>query len=284
MVSPMRILLTIVSLILLPLTLRAQEEELPADELAFDEIMEVYYDDEFDSAIVLFQNFLINHPSSSLVPRVKYNIGYLLVELEREEESIPIFEEILRSDFNEKERFGGLMEQYALYKHRSSSFLADIYLGRGEFELAKKYIYLFDKKHKYQHFCGNEMMANKIYTARQYARLYNGQGKTDKAIKRLLPFLFYNGLASNDRLLELLDELLAQRYSEIELKQIIDQARSSLYTKKGKTMIEFLDTKIQVHSDQLYAIGNLEMQANLELKGDEKWAKVMDTHPILGKK
>lgn len=54
---------------------------------------------------------------------------------------------------------------------------------------------MFDKKYKYTHFCGNELMANEIYTATAYARLYHGYGRSRKAISYLLPHLFYNGYA-----------------------------------------------------------------------------------------
>ncbi len=66
------------------------------------------------------------------------------------------------------------MEQYALYKNNSAFHLAEICLILQDYDKSAKYIKLFDKKHKYKHFDGKEMMANEIYTAKSYARLYNG--------------------------------------------------------------------------------------------------------------
>lgn len=261
-----------------------QGEKPNPDQIAFDEILAVYYDDEYDSTLSLCHNFLQEHSESTLIPRVKYNIGYILRELGRDEESIPIFEDLLESNYNDRERFGGLMEQYALFKHRSASNLADIYLDLGDFGNAKKYILLFDKKFKYQHFGGNEMMAHEIYTARQYARLYHGQGKTDKAINELLPYVFDNGLASNSAVLKLLDKLLNIRYSADELKKLVVQAQASLtISTKDEAYIEFLNTKIKVLDYQLFEIGNIEFQENLELEGREKWEKVFNTNELFTK-
>ena len=258
----------------------SQDGESTVDQLAFDQILETYYDEEYDSTLILCQNFLNNHTESTLIPRVKYNIGYILREIGRDEESIPIFEELLASNYNDKERFGGLMEQYALFKHRSASHLADIYLKIEDYEQARKYIRLFDKKYKYRHFGGNEMMAHEIYTA----RLYNGQGKPDKAIKKLLPYIFDNRLASNSSLLELLDKLLNDRYSTEELQNLVAQAKSSLtVSNKDKAYIKFLNTKIEVLDYQLFALGNIEFEENRKLVGREKWDKVFNTNQLFSK-
>ena len=254
------------------------------DQIDFDLAINTYYDEELDSALVLFQKFLLNHPDSPLVPKVKYNIGYILREVGKDEESIPVFEEILASDYNDREKFGGLMEQYALYKHRSASHLAEIYLDAGDYEKAKKYIKLFDKKYKYKHFCGNELKANQIYTAIIYARLYNGEGKRQKAIKTLLPFIFDSGYASNLELLDLLNNLLREQYSVEEIRILVKDAKASLKeTNKDVAQINFLGTRIKVYDHQLFAIGNLEYEKNLDLKGMEKWEKVFDTNPLFEK-
>jgi predicted Zn-dependent protease len=258
-----------------------QESAKKPDQIAFDEVLEVYYDEEYDSALNLFKSFLVDFPNSTLAPRSKYNIGYILVELGRDDESIPVFEELLESNYDDKETFGGLMEQYTLYKHRSASLLADIYLNTAEYEKASKYIRLFDKKYRYQHFGGNEMMAHEIYTAKSYARLYNGQGKPEKAISKLLPYIFDNGLASSLSLLDLLSGILEQKYSDEEMKEYVNKARASLIIKNEDTaLIKLLGTKIEVFDYQLFALNNPEYKANLELKGVEKWHKVLNTNPI----
>lgn len=273
---------TVISLLsLLHFVVFGQQEERISDQSDFDAALDVYYDEEYDSALALFQSFVVKNPRSPLVSRAKYNIGYIFRELDRDEESIPVFEELLQSDYDEKERFGGLMEQYALYKHRSASHLAEIYLDKGDYEKAAKYIRLFDKKYKYKHFGGNERMANEIYTAISYARLYDGQGNSEKAIKQLLPYLFDDGLASNSHLLDILNGILVKEYDDTELKMLVESAKSSLVVKDDdKAFIDFLGTRIKVSDYQLFDLSNPEMQENLELAGVTKWRKVLDTHPI----
>ncbi|WP_221406582.1 tetratricopeptide repeat protein [Roseivirga sp. 4D4] len=259
-------------------------KEPTTDQLAFDQILETYYDEEYDSALTLCQNFLSNHIESSLIPRVKYNMAYILREIDRDEEAIPIFINLLESNYDEQEKFGGLMEQYALYKHRSASNLADIYLNLKNYELAKKYIRLFDKKYKYQHFGGNELMAYEIYSAKQYARLYHGQGKIDKAIKKLLPYIFYNGLASNSSLLNLLEEYLLEKYSRKELSILINQAKSTLVINtEDEATIIFLKTKIEVLDYHLFTSGNVDIEDSLKLKGQAKWNKAFDKNEFFAK-
>ena len=176
------------------------------------------------------------------------------------------------------------MEQYALYKHRSASRLADIYLNQEYYEKARKYIRLFDKKYKYKHFGGNEMMAHEIYTARQYARLYHGEGKTAKAINKLLPYLFYNGLASNSKLLKLLDTLLRQQYTEAEIRQLVLQAKESMQIRKeDEVYIRFLGSKVRVWSYHLFVFNSRDFEENMRLEGRAKWIKAFNSHELFSR-
>uniref|UniRef100_UPI0040487981 hypothetical protein n=1 Tax=Roseivirga sp. TaxID=1964215 RepID=UPI0040487981 len=72
--------------------------------MAFDKAFEMYYDEEYDSALLMYEEFMRDYPASPLIPRAKYNTAYILRELERDIESIPIFEEILISNYNDNER------------------------------------------------------------------------------------------------------------------------------------------------------------------------------------
>ncbi len=262
----------------------SQDTEKALDQIAFDKAIEFYYTEEPDSAISAFRKFLTDNPDSPLAPKAKYNIAYILREKGRDEEAISVFEDILTSKYNEKDKFGGLMEQYALYKHRSASNLADIYLDKRDYEKAKKYIRLFDKKYKYKHFCGNEMKANQFHTAMAYARLYDGKGNNEKAIKQLLPYIFDGALADNEALLALLGSLLEKAYTEQELRQMVKKAKSTLkINNKGLARITFFETKINVYDDQLFAIDNMDLEENMKLKGMEKWVKVVDTNPLFQK-
>ena len=173
------------------------------------------------------------------------------------------------------------MEQYALFKHRSASHLADIYLDKGNYDKAKKYIRLFDKKYKYSHFGGNELRAYEIYAAMQYARLFHGQDQTDKAIKNLLPHMFYDGIANNESLVDLLDSLLNQRYTSQELGKLFKQAKSTLIIEsEDKAWIRLINTKIEVFDYSLFDLHNTEFKENMKLSNKEKWDKAVETHKL----
>ena len=280
----MRHTILIVVLIAYTQSAFSQANEKSEDELRFDEIFEVYYEQEYDSALVLFNQFIIEFPNSNLYPRAKYNIGYIYRELGNYDLAIGIFKDIINSNYNDQERFGGLMEQYTLYKHRSSKHLAEIYLDRNEYQAAIKYIRMFDKRYRYKHFCGNELYANEIYTASSYGRYYYGIGKPEKAIKRLSQYLFENGLASNVYLVKLLDKILKEKYTSDELDRLLSESKATLTLhKKRGAYIEFFGSKVYVDDYSLYAFSNPDFEENIELSGIEIYNKVIETNPIFNK-
>lgn len=257
-----------------------QEKETP-DQIAFEEALDFYYEEEYDSALVYFEGFLQHFPNSSLIPKAKFNIGYMLMERQRREEAIPVFEYLLAANYNEKDPAGGLMEEYALYKHWSAKHLAGIYLDRNDYQKAAIYIRLFDKKYPYQHFCGNEQSANSIKTAYFYARLYEGQGKRKKAIDELLPYIFYDGMASNEYAVAYLQTLLQKEYSREQLKQLALQAKASLkISRSGTATIQYLEKKVPVYEYALLDYSKPISVETLTLSGEALYGAVIDNHQL----
>lgn len=262
----------------------SQEIETTEDEISFEKAVTHAYREENEKALESFTSFLNQYPDSFLKPRAKYNIGVVLRKLGRNDEAISSFSEILDSDYNEKEASGGIMEQYALYKNRSAKELAEMYFEKKEYKKASDYVYLFDKKYKYLHFCGNEMRADDIYIATSYAKLFLAQNKPEKAIRKLLPYLFYDGLASNTEALEVLEESLKTKYSEKEIKALVNTAVKSLKIKnEDEAKITFLGKKVPVFDYWLYDPNNPKLDTNLELNGREKFEAVLTTHPLFSK-
>lgn len=262
----------------------SQEIETAEDEISFEKAVTHAYREENEKALESFTSFLNQYPDSFLKPRAKFNIGIVLRKLGRNDEAISVFSEILNSDYNEKESYGGIMEQYALYKNRSAKELAEMYFEKKEYEKVFDYIYLFDKKYKYSHFCGNEMQGNNIYIATSYAKLFLAQNKPEKAINKLLPYLFYDGLASNTEALEVLEESLKTKYSEKEIKALVNTAVKTLKIKnEDEAQITFLEKKLTFFDFQLYNPENPNRNANLELRGQEKFEAVLTSHPLFSK-
>jgi hypothetical protein len=212
----------------------AQDQTRSTDQLAFDRAIELFEDEQPQAALLAFTEFRETYPNSPLAPRAHFNIGFLNWHLKNNPAAIMAFQEILEQPYNEQDE-NNLMEPYALYKHHSCRYLAEIYLEEKNYDEASQYIYLFDKEYPYQHFCGNEWAAYDMYKAVMYARLYEGENKIEKAVKVLVPHIFANGLASNQEVLEQLIGLLERHFPIEQIKRELQAAYVSLtITEKRK--------------------------------------------------
>ncbi len=274
--------ITILLLLLCGMTVFSQKSTSDRETEWFDELVEDYYEGDYMTAYLGFGQFVKHYPKSSLVPRAIFNQACLLRELGRDEDAKVVFRKIMNSNFDEQEAYGGIMEQYALYKNRSAKHLAEIYLNENDFNNAGKYIHLFDKIYPYQHFCGNELSANAIYTDTMYAKMYHGKGKTEKAIKKLLPHMFYNGLAGNQEVLDLLNQYLPLVYSNSELITLLEVSISDFQiidNDWGK--LKFLNVRVPVYTYQLYDFNNTGSADDLDLKGKAAFLEIFKNHPVL---
>ncbi|WP_088339526.1 tetratricopeptide repeat protein [Robiginitalea sediminis] len=260
------------------------QEGTRTEETWFDDLVTAYYDGEYWTALMGFERFMETYPGSEFRPRAEFNRACLLRELGKPDQAIAAFKAIMRSDFDEYEPYGGIMEQYALYKNRSAGHLAELYLELEDYDQAAAYVYQYDKVYPYQHFCGNELSANEIFTATLYARVYYGQGKPRKAIEKLLPHVFYNGLAGNAQVLELLEIYLPQTYSRDEMVAALEQAISDFRPQgKASGTLKLLGVKIPVYEYAFYDWHNpLEEEVEgLSWKG--KLPTLLKNHPVFGR-
>lgn len=225
----------------------------------FEEAQEKIGDSLWDEAIHHYREVIrLSEEYSEPYNKATYNIGYVYLMAGREKEAAEVFTEILRGDFPEMDAGGrgsGIMQEpYALYKHNACECLAEIEMRKGRYPAALEYIRLFDKKYPYRHFCGNELMEERIYTAQMYSRAYCGMGDTVKAIRTMLPYVLGNGLASNTALVAEAIRLLEGRYGRKALAVMLDSAIDRLQARtigRGKDSyiryeIVFLGVPIQV--------------------------------------
>jgi len=206
--------------------LSAQSLEATEDQLAFDKAFALYDSGIYERAVLAFSDFTERFPKSPLRGRAHFNVAYLYRELDYNAKAAAVFKEILNEGYNENDE-NSLMEPYTLYKHNSCRQLAEIYLEEKDFTQAEMYMEMFDKEYPYQHFCGNEWAAYDLYKATMYARLYEGKGQHERAVRNLVPHIFYNGLASNANLLDELMQILRAHYTTEEIQA---ELRSSLTT------------------------------------------------------
>jgi tetratricopeptide (TPR) repeat protein len=218
----------------------------------FDEASKYFEEKKFDKALSAYQYIVDNHPRNELFPRSYYNIGLIYFNLKQFDKALTIFNTILKSNFNEKENFGGgiMADPFTNYKHRACELISDIYYDRKIYDTALVYFAMSDTTYPYIHFCGNEYAANDVHTSLRYADIYQKLNMADKAIESLLPSVFIS-LADNSKIIAELKKLLTnKKYIRIEL----DEALINIYPKKimnenytyTRYYFKFLNTEIPV--------------------------------------
>lgn len=199
----------------------------------FNEAAGYYEAQEYGKALEGYRYIMDHHPKNELYPMAVYNVGYLYYRLDSTAKAIQIFNTILRSRFNEKDRLGGgiMADPYANYKHRAGELLSEVYYKQQQYDSALHYFSLSDTANPYLHFCGNEYAANDVYTALRYADIYKKLAQPDKAIQHLLKAVFIN-LADNTEVLTALEQLLKGRPG---LQTTLDAALQHIYNKPRRS-------------------------------------------------
>ena len=208
-----------------------EEKPLTPDQAMFEKGITYYEEGHASSAASEFRKLMVEYPASPLVGRAHYNVGYISFQLKDYEMAKLVLNEILTKPYNERDS-NDLMEPYTLYKHHTCRLLAEIALEEKDYTAAEKYIHLFDKVYPYQHF--NEWAAYDMYLAVMKARMYEGKNQSRKAMEELLPHVFNNVLASNQRVLDEIIELLEKNYTAEAIREEFTQSLASLTFKKSK--------------------------------------------------
>ena len=222
-----------------------------------------------------YQELIASFPKSKLLYRTLNNKGFIELALDDKDEAKKTFQKIIDSKAGDKEKGGvgsGLMaEPYANYKNRAAKVLANISIKERNFSDAIKYLDL-TKKYPYVHFCGNEYAADKIYISELYAKSYLGLNDKQKALKTLLPNIIENGLADNSCLVDLTCKTLLEDHKKEELRVKYEQAFKNYQIEKVKSKndeyekyyINFLDTRIELRSWELYILQADEVQKEID--------------------
>lgn len=209
-------------------------------------------------ALDQFRKIIQDYPNSELYHKSLYNLAHISSLLNYEEDEIKYLEMILNSNANDKENSGrsGIMSNpYANFKNDASKRLTEIHINKGEYQTALEYKKL-NEKYPLQHFCGNAFATDKIYNAKQYAKIYIGLGDNEKVLSYLLPHIFNNGLASNSSLVELTTNFLKENYSQEKLRTDFENSTKNIYSKVEKNgdnewtnyYIKYFDSEIEIPS------------------------------------
>lgn len=225
-------LLSVAALLVVALA-HAQEEPTTAEDSLFARGIAFYENEEYGKAAESFHQFLDTYRTSAQRGRAHFNLALSYAAEKDYVNAKKYFLEILDQPYNEQDE-NNLMEPYALYKHHACRQLAFIALEEKNYLQAGLFIRWFDEKFPYQHFCGNEWAAYDMFKAVMDAKVLAGTGHVHEGIEKLVPFIFDNGLASNEGVLDELIELFEQLPSADVKKAFNDAAASLVIEKKRK--------------------------------------------------
>ena len=240
--------IVLISLFSLPAIGQSKEEE-----IVFEYAVDLFQSEKNQDAADSFGRFIEGFPDSPLKGRAHYNLALSFKELGDGARAKTIFHEILAMPYNERDE-NSLMEPYTLYKHHSCRMLASIALDEQNYKEAEHYIKMFDKKFPYQHFCGNEWAAYKMFKAVMIARVYTGMNQPQRAIKTLAPFTFSDALASNEEVLETLESTVRREFTKDEIKAELTRAIESLQVTQAndRTTAAMMLFNVKVEVEDFY--------------------------------
>lgn len=218
----------LVSISILLISVLAYGQKMPSD--YFEDANNYFKEENFNEALKGYQYIVDNHTNNELYPKAFYNVAYIYFIQKKYDNSIPLFKEILESNFNEKENLGGgiMADPYTNYRHKASKILSEIYYSKERYDTALYYFALSDTTYPYLHFCGNGYASEFIYKALRYADIFQKLKQPEKAIEKLLPAIFIT-LANNSKVIEELKKLFANKTG---LKQELDNSLNKMYPKK----------------------------------------------------
>lgn len=201
-------------------------------------------------ALDYYQELIDVYPHSRLRYRALNNMASVYYTLKKYDGAIATCKRMLASDADDKETGGvgsGFMgEPYTNYKNRAAKMAASICLRQGSYAEALRYVAL-TKQYPYQHFCGNEYEADRIYVATLYGRAYMGLHLYDSAQAVLFPYLLYGGGASNNEAVEVIYELLLKTHTKEEIKaQLMEAFKNYRKGDNSDYIIVFFGTTIHI--------------------------------------
>lgn len=131
-----------------------EPEEKPENIEMLTRANELIEEEKYAEAESLFRKLLKKDLTTSTAGMVSFNLGITLRLEKKYDESISVFEGILKSSVDDRDSSGELMEVYRNYKHRSCIQIAIGYEVQENYTKALEYIKMASDTYKYQADCG----------------------------------------------------------------------------------------------------------------------------------
>ncbi|MGH1339510.1 MAG: tetratricopeptide repeat protein [Aureispira sp.] len=205
-----------------------------------------------EQALSYFEQLIEHYPSSRLLHRARNNTALIYREIGQEEQAI-YYKKNLNSKADDNEDGGvgiGIMaEPYALYKNRACKQLAEIFLQQKQYRRALQYMSK-TRKYPYQHFCGNEYIAEAHYKNIFYVKCYTGLKQPKKALSYCLPYAINQFSEENNIFARLAATLLREQYDRTYLLEALEQAINTAYVEMKNGLewyfIDYMGEQIEI--------------------------------------
>lgn len=237
---------TIITITFLILRIVSYGQQLP-DEVAIHNIMSknIYFDSKaINSAKIAFKNFLSDYPASNYRPFATYYLAEIENRFNRIDSAEIFYKQVLIMCAPDSINPG--------VKHNSAKRLAEIYIEKRDYNIAKKYLDEARDKFVDRYDCGNARARDFLNMQCLYSICYIGQKNYQKAIDTLAPLMFANGFADNSTLVKLLYETYLKIYTKKEIQEQFLNAAKTLVIKKEKDhSYSFLQPVIKVFNKEI---------------------------------
>ncbi len=195
-----------------------------------DSAVEAWWRNDNQRALDLLWEIVDDYSDTPDYPRALHNIGMISLDIGDTNRATEMMNAVLAGPFDDLDPVGrgeGIMaEPYAMYKHNACLSLASIAMARGQYQPALVLIAQADTVYRYRHFCGNEAMADALGIVVLRAMCLEGLALYDQALECLKPRLAPNGLASNDRIIEIFGRIMHRVHGAA----MLDSAAQAAYT------------------------------------------------------
>ena len=220
-------------------------------------------------------DFITNNPLSNFRVLALEELATIEYQSGNIEESISLFRQVLKVKVVDS--IGNT------YKNSASKTLFKIYFDRKDFKTALKYLN-YQKKYRYQSFCGNAQELEDYKTAILYSDCYLALGNNKKAIDVLSPYLFDDTNYSDIETSKLLFTIYQSIYTKEQIQNEFEDLEKSLRIKKEKFRdFEYYEYSITVFGRRAFVKG-FALEPNTEMKSKEDEFKKKAIEEILKSK
>jgi tetratricopeptide (TPR) repeat protein len=133
---------------------KPDKPEKPENIAALRDTIDHFARKDYEKAEQGFRSLLEKDLTTSMVGKVRFNLGLTLKVEKKYADAVKAFESILTSNVNDRERGENLMEEFMNYRYRSCLQISCCYEAQNEFAKALAATEMARDKYRYEAHCG----------------------------------------------------------------------------------------------------------------------------------